>query len=232
MSIARRRHLVLANGATGPPDTISALRFHYIEGQAGQRLRISLPRFVQDVYHLPHRILDLLEIASYVFAADRCISRGPKDALEYHAWSRLIDFHIRVRDHEFWNNPTVMKALSDALTFMTGDSEYTFHFEAGHSTPPTNLFDRPDFAVDLADAGIVVTLFSGGLDSLCGAIDLLATGDHKVVLVSHQSQTRTTHTQRALVQALGAKYQGRVLPYSFECTLRDVRSREETQRTR
>ena len=232
MSTERRRHLVLANGATGPPDTTGSLRLHYIEGQPGQRLRISLPRFVQDVYHLPPRILDLLEIASYVFAADRRIFRGPKDAVEYHAWSRVIDFHIRVRDHDFWIQPTVTKALSDTLTFMTGDAEHTFHFEPGHATPPTGLFDRPGFSIDLEATGVVVTLFSGGLDSLAGALDLLASGDYKVVLVSHQSQTKTTHTQRALVRALVEKYQGRVHPYSFECTLRDVRSREETQRTR
>lgn len=232
MSTERRRHLVLANGATGPPDTTGSLRLHYIEGQPGQRLRISLPRFVQDVYHLPPRILDLLEIASYVFAADRRIFRGPKDAVEYHAWSRVIDFHIRVRDHKFWTQPTVTRALSDALTFMTGDAEYTFHFEPGHSTPPTGLFDRSGFSLDLGGTGVVVTLFSGGLDSLCGALDLLASGDSKVVLVSHQSQPGTTRTQRALAQALQQRYPRRAFHYSFECTLRDVRAREETQRTR
>ncbi len=232
MNTPRRRYLVLANGATGPPETSGALRLHYIKGQPYRRLRIGLPRFVQDVYHLPTRILDLLEIASYIFAADRCISRGPKDAVEYHAWSRLIEFHIRIRDHEFWTRPTVTSALSDALTFMTGDAEYTFHFEPGHSTPPTGLFDRPGFSLDLEGTEIVVTLFSGGLDSLCGALDLLASGDSKVVLVSHQSQPGTTRTQRALAQALQQKYPMRALHYSFECTLRDVRAREETQRTR
>lgn len=232
MSTERRRYLVLANGAAGPPDTTGALRLHYIEGQPDQRLRIGLPRFVQDVYHLPPRILDLLEIAGYVFAADRCISRGPKDAVEYHTWSRLIEFHIRVRDYEFWAQPAVTIALSNTLTFMTGDAEYTFHFEPGHSTPPTGLFDRPGFSLDLRGAGIVITLFSGGLDSLCGALDLLAFGDSKVVLVSHQSQPGTTRTQRALAQALQQRYPRRALHYSFECTLRDVRAREETQRTR
>ena len=232
MSTERRRHLVLANGATGPPDTTGALRLHYIKGQPDQRLRIGLPRFVQDVYHLPQRILDLLEIAGYVFAADRRISRGPKDAVEYHAWSRLIEFHIRVRDHKFWTQPTVTRALSDALTFMTGDAEYTFHFEPGHSTPPTGLFDRTGFSLDFGGTGVVVTLFSGGLDSLCGALDLLDSEDSKVFLVSHQSRPSTTQTQRALAQALQLRYPRRAFHYSFECTLRDVRAREETQRTR
>lgn len=232
MSTERPRHLVLANGATGPPNSTKALRLHYIEGQPGDRLRISLPRFVQDVYHLPPRILDLVEIASYVFAADRSISRGAKDALEFHAWSRLIDFHIRVRDYEFWTQSTVTTALSNILTFMTGDAEYTFHFEPGHSTPPTGLFDQPGFSINLERKEVVITLFSGGLDSLCGALDLLASGDCKLVLVSHQSQSGTIRTQHALVQALRDRYPKRVFHYSFECTLRGVRAREETQRTR
>lgn len=231
MSIERPRHLVLANGATGPPNSSKALRLNYIEGQ-NQRLRISLPQFVQDVYHLTPRILDLLEIASYVFAADRSISRGAKDALEYHAWSRLIDFYIRVRDYDFWNQANIKIALSKTLTFMTGDAEYTFNFEPGHSTPPTGLFDQPGFSIDLEEKKVEIILFSGGLDSLCGALDLLESGDRKLVLVSHQSQSGTIRTQRALVKALCDRYPKRVFHYRFECTLRGERAREETQRTR
>ena len=232
MSTTVKRHLILASGAKGPRETKAALQLHYVEGQAGQLVRIGLPQFVRDVYHLPPRILDLLEIASYIFATDRYISRGPKDAVEYHAWARHIDFHIGVRDIDFWSRAAVTKALSDGLTFMSGDAEYTFNFEPGHSTPPTSLFDQAGFSVDLGDAEMVVTLFSGGLDSLCGALDLLNSKDHKVVLVSHQSQPGTVRTQRALVDALKAKYPGRVYHYSFPCTLRGVRAREETQRTR
>ena len=227
-----KRHLVLANGASGRADTKVALRLHYIEGQPGQILGVGLPQFVRDVYHLPPRILDLLEIASYIFATDRYISRGPKDAVEYHAWARHIEFHIAVRDYNFWSGAAVTKALSDVLTFMTGDAEYTFNFEPGHSTPPTSLFDQPGFSVDLGEAEIVVSLFSGGLDSLCGALELLNSRNDKVVLVSHQSQPGTIRTQRALVNALKTKYRGRVFHYSFHCTLRGVRAREETQRSR
>lgn len=232
MSSKRRRHLVLANGATGPPTTTGALRLHYIKGQNHRYLRMGLPRFVQDVYHLPPCLLDLLEIAGYVFAADRLISRGPKDAVEYQAWSRHIDFHIRIRDHGFWSQARVKAALSQALTFMTGDAEYTFRFEPGHSTPPTGLFDRPGFSIDSGGTEIAVALFSGGLDSLSGVLDLLSSTDQKVVLVSHQSRPATVHTQRALVKALEYEYPKRIYHYSFECTLRGVRAREETQRTR
>jgi len=232
MSSPAKRHLILANGAQGPDSAKAALQLHYVEGRRGELVRIGLPQFVRDIYHLPPRVLDLLEIASYIFATDRYISRGCKDAVEYHSWARHIDFHIGVRDYDFWSTTVVREALSDGLRFMSGDAEYTFNFEPGHSTPPTSLFDQAGLSMDLGDAEMAVTLFSGGLDSLCGALDLLQSQNQKVVLVSHQSQPGTTRTQRALVEALKAKYPGRVCHYSFPCTLRGVRAREETQRTR
>lgn len=224
--------LVIANGATGPRDGRKALVLHYLPGQAPQRVRIGLPRFVQNLFYIPPRTLDLLEIAAYVFAADRCLSRGPKDAVEYHRWSRSLEFYVRVRDFDFWNQAAVKRALEQALLFMTGDAAIIFNFEPGHSTPPTSLFDRPDFSVDPDPTGIAVTLFSGGIDSLTGALELFEATKGKVLLVSHQSQAGTTRTQRRLAEAISLRYPGRMLHYQFECTLRGIRASEETQRTR
>jgi hypothetical protein len=148
---------------------------------------------VQNVYHLPERTLDLLEIAAYVFAADRLVSRGPREAVEYHSWARSFEFHIKVRDHGFWSLPAVTDSLSRALHFMTGDAEFAFFFEPGHKTDATNLFDHEGFSVQTPQP-IRVTLFSGGLDSLCGALDILQSSQDKVVLVSHRSQSGTTRT--------------------------------------
>lgn len=232
MSSLPPKHIILANGADGPTNASSPLRLHYIRDHEGYILRMGLPKFVQDVYHLSPRVLDLLEIAGYVFAADRCITRGPRAAVEYHAWSRVLQFHIRVRDYNFWSQPHVRATLSRALEFMTGDASYEFAFEPGHSTPPTSLFDRPGFSLGSGKARVRVTLFSGGLDSLCGALELLESDGTKVVLVSHQSQSGSLRTQKALVKALQSRYPTRVFHYRFECTLRGIRAREETQRTR
>ncbi len=232
MRRAKRRHLVLANGATGPPERGVVVSLDYLEGRPSRRVRIGLPRFVQDVYHLKERILDLLELASYAFAMDRLISRGRKDALEYHRWGRSIDFYMRVRDFDFWSQASVANALRAALLFMTGDEDIMFHFEPGHSTPPTNLFDAPGFSLDAGTMGLEVTLFSGGVDSLAGALELLTSRTCKVILVSHLSQPGTRHTQNALVNALQSRFPGRVLRYGFDCTLRDTRAVEETQRSR
>ncbi|MDO8721834.1 MAG: 7-cyano-7-deazaguanine synthase [Syntrophales bacterium] len=185
---------------------------------------------------MPDRILDLLEIAAYVFAADRWVSRGRKDAVEFHAWMRSIRFIIRVRDSNFWNRPEVKRKLSDVLIFMTGDKEYTFDFVPGHSTATTSLFDSEEFEIvprsQASQASVV--LFSGGIDSLSGVLERLHSTQEDIYLISHSSgQPTTKRTRRQLVKELEKLYPGRIHHYSFECGLTGhKRAAEETQRTR
>ena len=69
--------VILCNGASIPDDLkrISekeplTLEYRSEEGYKAN-LKISLPKFVRSISHLPPRILDLLEISAYVFVADR-----------------------------------------------------------------------------------------------------------------------------------------------------------------
>lgn len=227
--------LFLCNGASRPsafPADAHVTSLDYREGADPRLVTLRLPNFVDQLYHMPPRILDLLELAAYVFAADRVAYRGAKDAVEYHAWSRSMFFVVKVRDAEFWNQPKVKDKLSKAIRFMTGDFEYTFDFLPGHTTPPTSLFDKEEFAT--AHQGPAsVTLFSGGLDSLAGALERLETTNEDVFLISHRSgQPSTKRTQASLAQALCRNYPGRVHPYSFDCGMATERGAEETQRTR
>ena len=86
--------LVLCNGSFPPDENSSgqgAIVLDYLDSEDGlANVKIGLPSFVRDVYHLPDRTLDLLELAAYVYCADRMRSRGPKDAVEYHAWARFL----------------------------------------------------------------------------------------------------------------------------------------------
>jgi hypothetical protein len=208
------------------------IRLEYL-GELDRRVRIGLPRFVTDLLHLPKHHLDLLELAAYVYAADRSAIRGPLDAVEYHAWARTMDLHLRVRCPEFWNGPQdVGRLLAKALHWMTGDKEYRLTFTGGHDTPPANLFDAAGVALPSPPEPPCVMPFSGGLDSLAGALVLLDKPGRHVVLVSHQSNPRTKRTQDALVRALRERYHGRVTHYPFECTLAGDRGKEETQRSR
>ena len=227
-------HIFLCNNAEldGRKSGKSVKRLNYL-GEATRNINLLLRDFVRGVYYLPPKLLDLLEIASYVYCADRRTSRGARDAVEYHSWSRTFEFVIRVRDETFWNKLEVKQALSDALKFVTGDREYRFDFQPGHSTPPTSLFDREEFSV-ADEKDISVILFSGGLDSLAGALELLVNTDEQVCLVSHQSlQPSIIRTQESLANALRSRFPNRVHHYRFKCSLKeDIYASEETQRSR
>lgn len=231
------QHIVLCNGAslpielgqTGESRTL-CLEYRVIAGE--RNLKLLLPDFVRDVFHLPDRILDLLEIAGYIYSADRLVLRGMKDALEYHSWSRSFHFVIKVRDIQFWEKSRIQHKLSEALCFMSGDREYRFTFQPGHSTPPTSLFDRKEFKLE-PEYNTSIVPFSGGVDSLAGAIERLECSNDQVCLVSHRSgQPGTAKTQKQLFRALRQRYPNRVKHFNFYCSLKGIRAVEETQRTR
>ena len=234
MSNGQHRSMFLCNGESLPDDMdgVPGTALDYRPQIGNANVRLGLPDFVQSVYHLPDRFLDLLEIAAYVFAGDRLTLRGSKNAVEYHSWARNLHYVMRVRDHAFWSRSDVQDALRAALLFMTGDQSYDFTFQPGHSTPPADLFDSEVFQVEAADS-LSVMLFSGGLDSLAGAVQRLEETNDRVCLVSHQSsQPSIVRTQDSLVKALQGEYPGRVHHYRFRTNLRRIRAKEETQRTR
>lgn len=228
-------HLFLCNDAPGPktaPKDVRVEILEHRESKKGQNINLLLPRFVEDMGHIPDRILDLLEIAAYVFAADRFALRGKSEAVEYHAWARDMRFAIRIRDKKFWSSRETRDKLTAALQFMTGDISYDFKFLSGHSTQPFNLLDKEEFALQ-KKGPVSVVLFSGGLDSLAGTLQRLETTGESVCLISHQSGGPVTkRTQRLLVDALRLKYKTRINHYAFGCGLKGVRAPDENQRTR
>lgn len=81
-------------------------------------------------------------------------------------WTRELELNVAVSDPDLWNSVT--QPLTGALNFLTTD-RWSLHFVGGAQHPSTPAkVNRPD-----VDA---VTLLSGGLDSLIGAIDLAADG--------------------------------------------------------
>lgn len=228
------RQVVFCNGANKSTvrqkagDTEALL----LDYRDGGRVRLGLPDFVRNIGSVPNRILDLLEICAYVFAADRLTHRGKTDSLIYDSWSRTFHFGVKVRDEGFWNSAETKAKLGALLQFISGDREYLFHFVGGHSTPPTHLFEDVTFLTE-PDKPHHVMLFSGGLDSLAGAVERLSTSSDIVCLICHQSgQPSTTTTQNRLIDALSAKYPDRVRPYRFKTGLTNGRAISETQRTR
>ena len=60
------------------------------------------------VAEVPDHLRDLLDIATYVFVADRMVSRGGTTLPNMGSdWHRRFRFSIAVRDPERWNRPDV-----------------------------------------------------------------------------------------------------------------------------
>jgi len=231
-----KEHIVLCNGAEFPEKLAqkahNVVLLEYNPQSPHINVNIPIPKLVNQVFHLPDRIKDLLEIAAYVFAADRKTKRGTPDSMEYHSWSRSFHFIIKVRDHQFWKKETVKNKLSEVLCFMTGDKACDFTFNSGYFTGKAGLFDEENFKI-IPSSSTSVILFSGGLDSLAGILNMLETTNDKVCLISHVSQNATLRTQKKLYKALNKDYPNRLEPhYTFKCNLKGDTALEETQRTR
>lgn len=207
-------------------------------GDISANVSTKFEKFVEIPQELPNRIVDLLQIAVYVFCADRCVSRGARNSVGNGAWGRSLNFQIPVNDIEFWSSKAVSKSLEEALVFMTGDRQYHFEFsKATKNDIKDQQYQTPLFSMKTLNMAISndvdIMLFSGGLDSLAGAIERLNRyPDRKLCLVNHMSNNRTVKTQRTLVAELKKKYDNQVIPYTFECRFKKLASIDETQRTR
>ncbi len=141
--------------------------------------------------------IDLLVVAAHVHAADTRISRTEQSQ---DSWTREIRLVVPVSDPARWDAATL--TLTKALNFLTGD-RWTIGFRArperfvtiAQHAPPTLL--HPPFNS--------LSLFSGGLDSLIGVIDLLQAGSTPL-LVSHFGEGSTSDAQGKLFAGLKKAY--------------------------
>jgi hypothetical protein len=69
------------------------------------------------------RLMDFLEIASYVFTADCSTQRGKwTDQKDQEPWGRDLAFVIGVREPKFWEAPNIKGLIREALRFLSDDS--------------------------------------------------------------------------------------------------------------
>lgn len=192
-----------------------------------------LPLSRSHVAEVPPRILDLIDIAAYVFAADRITSRGGKTGQGMSKyWRRNLKFQIAVRDLTHWLKPELVLMLRDLLGFMSEDN-FDFEFTARPHEPESEPYFR--FDVDPLAPGTAspVVLFSGGLDSLAGALDELGARQTRVTLVTHRSSDFMTGHQNALVKELKHRFRNRILFVPITNTLTGgLAPKEGSQRTR
>jgi len=117
---------------------------------------------------------DLLTIAMAVTAADTFVDKAQADD----GWARDLRLTIPIADPDLWN-PTI-PILQKALHFLSGDIWNITLLPDG----PRQLPSQKRGHITVMAGHDCVSLFSGGMDSGIGALDLLAQG-RRPLLISH-----------------------------------------------
>jgi len=205
-----RRHVLIGRFGAGNrirvpvADDEHATRFDLVIGE--RSLGHGVGRALGDLVGLgvhPSEIgLDLMVLAAHVHAADTRISRTTESQ---DTWTREIRLVVPVSDPGLW--ATAAPVLRRMLNFLSGD-RWTLGFRARPRRFATAVPRKPRRLIGPAfdDLG----LFSGGLDSLIGAIDALEEG-RTPLLVSHAGEGATSDAQNTLFDALKAHYPRRAL---------------------
>ena len=186
------------------------------------------------VADLPDVLIDLLEVAAYVYAADQAVPKGGKRSFDYgESWDRALHFRIAVRCPEVWSKQEVVETLASLLWFMSND-KCTFEFMKTQRAPP--LPHYIEFSKEASVAGGIeeVLLFSGGLDSLAGAVKEAITDGRRIALVSHRPAAVPDSRQKALVAMLAEKVGEGPRPFHIPVWVNkdEPLSRDFNQRTR
>mgnify|MGYP000071078259 CR=1 FL=1 len=151
--------------------------------------------------HPSPTVKDLLRLAMAIYAADLSIPRAFADD----NWTREIMLHLPVAAPAQWNDSK--ETLTKLISFLTGD-QWTFEFRqnAGNEEPePTQLE---------AFHPTAVSLFSGGMDSLIGALDLLAQGQ-QIALAGHYGGGKTKHFQDNIATELRENHREHLNIHAF-----------------
>lgn len=200
------RALLLCDGAPAPPgiDDLTLLRERIDWRRASDNVNFRADNFEDTALGIVDgRAADLIQIAISAFAADQAVSRGGKADVYGRDWHREMHLAVPVRDPEFWSAPEVSERLTDALMFATEDTwRFTF---SPFSNQPHQLVLAPGDR-DMIGQPDHVVLFSGGADSLCATVELLAGGQGRPLLVSHRSTAPTVKRQTDLAHLLRERF--------------------------
>ncbi len=126
------------------------------------------------------KAFDFLSIALSAVTADVFVPRASAP----NGFSRTIELTTSVQDPEFWKAQA--SDLEESLNFLTGDLWEMSFVGEGRSAPTAASRKGLRQRTRLLDSNCVC-LFSGGLDSLLGAIDLIEDANRSPFLVSRES---------------------------------------------
>jgi len=147
--------------------------------------------------------MDLLLLAASVYALDKLVLRNNAPD----CWHRKFVLRLPVSDARKWNS--VKNDLDRCISFLTGDS-WDINF-----IPQETSLDHLNHPVMLPQTSDAVSLFSGGLDSLIGAIDWLELNKDnglRLCVVGHYDGeiVGTNSDQKKLLRQLKSEYPDRI----------------------
>lgn len=216
-------------GVAGPGELVEWQTHYQLDDE---RIVEGLGTHVDPIY------ADLLDVAVAVYVTDRISPRRPKGKRDNGSfWQRRLALNLAVRQPDVWNDPDVKALLHRLLEWLT-DDQWDIEFSATMPTRPLpgaqgRLFEeRPARPTQ-------VMLFSGGLDSLLGAVADASEPGGELILVAAGTQTAMRARQRELAVGMEGLLPRRVrlivVPVGLTATGRGLLSdarEEQSQRTR
>lgn len=176
-----------------------------------------LPAFFRDWRPSPPAE-DLLLLAPTAFCVDKFAARRASAD----AWTRTLQIEVPVGEPDRF----ARAGLAETLGFLSGD-----HWDFDFATSTARPLDFLPAPLDLPESAPIdlVSLFSGGLDSLCGVIDLLeADPSTRIGLVGYHDGGQATSRQELLYQRLADHYGAHRVPL-HQLWLRPAPPRPEQQ---
>ena len=190
-----------------PDDVAMAGSFYVASPSTYQDARVSDHNIWQQLSKnslIPHALaVDLYILATGSYVADQ---RIPRRIYGEDSWSRQIDLFVPVSDPELWSRQAEL--ISHILGFLSGDY-WRVHFRQRADLPEI-LHNGPTSAVFDTDC---VSLFSGGLDSFIGAINLLEVGKNPI-FVGQYSSNDVSAAQTRCFEAINRQYPDRAMLFS------------------
>lgn len=173
--------------------------------------------------------VDLFLVASIVYGIDILL---PREIIGFDGWSREIEVCFPVDCVDVFN--TGKDALEKTLSFLTGDL-WTITFETRTVRQLYKLGSRQKVYNDsFRKRHKVVNLFSGGMDSLIGAINQLHNSKDEVCLVSHTDSMfkGAKNDQKEILKELKKKYSHYYhIPTRVDMGKRDIHGNEYNKET-
>ncbi len=230
------RYIICGDATANVPTECEAdaLRLHLYGPDDENKITLQIDDIRTQMYkEVPDRFHDLLDIATYIFSTDQAIRRGARDVETFGGnWRRRFHFVVPVRDLDFWQSDKVKQCLRGTLGFLS-DDHYEFDFVAIKQRISFQAFLNFNDNGEMLGFPEQVVMFSGGLDSLGGAIEEIVNQKRRVVLVNHRATPKLDKRYQAIRELLDAKAPDNP-PFHIRVTIKKKKwmNREYTQRTR